>query len=143
MEHAFGLRKINSQDFRIATRRTSREINRRILLNLVREHQPVSRADLARRMQLARGGVSLLVNELIAEGLVYEGAIGDAARGRKPTFLHVRTHDRMVIAADVQFSRTDLMLSDFSGREIALKHSALSSRPKSSFATLRIVSARF
>ena len=121
MEHPFGLRKINSQDFRIATRRTSREINRRILLNLVREHQPVSRADLVRRMQLARGGVSLLVNELIAEGLVYEGAIGDAARGRKPTFLHVRTHDRMVIAADVRFSRTDLMLSDFSGREIALE----------------------
>jgi ROK family protein/MarR family protein len=117
----FGLRKINSQDFRIATRRTSREINRRILLNLVREHQPVSRADLARRMRLARGGVSLLVNELIAEGLVYEGAIGEAARGRKPTFLHVRTHDRMVIAGDVRFSRTDLMLSDFSGREIALE----------------------
>jgi len=121
LEHAFGLRKINSQDFRIATRRTSREINRRILLNLVREHQPISRADLARRMQLARGGVSLLVNELIAEGLVYEGAIGEAARGRKPTFLHVRTHDRMVVAADVRFSRTDLMLSDFSGREIALE----------------------
>lgn len=115
------MRKINSQDFLIATRRTSREINRRILLNLVREHQPVSRADLARRMQLARGGISLLVNELIAEGLVYEGAIGEAARGRKPTFLHVRTHDRMVIAADVRFSRTDLMLSDFSGREIALE----------------------
>ena len=115
------MRKINSQDFRIATRRTSREINRRILLNLVREHQPISRADLARRMQLARGGVSLLVNELIAEGLVYEGAVGESARGRKPTFLHVRTHDRMVIAADVRFSRTDLMLSDFSGREIALE----------------------
>ena len=72
-------------------------------------------------MQLARGGVSLLVNELIAEGLVYEGAVGESARGRKPTFLHVRTHDRMVIAADVRFSRTDLMLSDFSGREIALE----------------------
>jgi len=115
------LRKINSQDFRIATRRTSREINRRILLNLVREHQPISRADLARRMQLARGGVSLLVNELIAEGLVYEGATGKAARGRKPTFLHVRTHDRMVIAVDVRFSQTDLMLSDFSGREVALE----------------------
>ena len=115
------MRKINSQDFRIATRRTSREINRRILLNLVREHQPISRADLARRMQLARGGVSLLVNELIAEGLVYEGATGKAARGRKPTFLHVRTHDRMVIAVDVRFSQTDLMLSDFSGREVALE----------------------
>ncbi len=120
-ESRLSLRKINPQDFRIATRTTSREINRRIVLNLVREHQPISRAELARRMNLGRGGVTLLVGELIADGLIYEGATGEAARGRKPTFLHVRTHNRMVVAVDVRFSRTYLMLSDFSAREIALE----------------------
>ena len=40
------MRKIDTRDFRRATRTTSREINRRIVLNLVRDHQPVSRADL-------------------------------------------------------------------------------------------------
>src|SRR5712691_465470 len=115
------MRKINTADFRIATRSTSRDINRRIALNLVREHQPISRADLARRMNLTRGVVSVLVQELIAQELIYEGATGEAARGRKPTFLHIRTRDRLAIAVDVRFSKTYLMLCDFAGRELALE----------------------
>jgi predicted NBD/HSP70 family sugar kinase len=114
------MRKINTQDFRVATRTTSREINRRIALNLVREHQPISRADLARRMSVTRGTVSLLVGELIAKGLIYEGATGEASRGRKPTFLHLRTQDRFVVAVDIRLSRTYLMLSDFGGQQLAL-----------------------
>jgi hypothetical protein len=48
------MRKIDTRDFQIATRTISREINRRIALNLIREHQPISRADLARRMSVTR-----------------------------------------------------------------------------------------
>ena len=115
------MRKINTRDFHVATRTTSRDINRRIALNLIREHQPISRADLARRMNMTRGAVSVLVQELIAQGLIYEGATGEVARGRKPTFLHIRTHDRLAVAVDVRFSKTFLMLSDFSGRQLALE----------------------
>ena len=39
------MRKINTRDFSIATRTTSRDINRRIALNVIHEHQPISRAD--------------------------------------------------------------------------------------------------
>lgn len=116
------MRKINTRDFRVATRTTSRDINRHIALNLIREHQPISRADLARRMNLTRGVVSVLVQELIAQQLIYEGATGEAARGRKPTFLHIRSHDRLVIAVDVRFSETYLMLCDFAGRQLALEN---------------------
>ena len=78
------MRKINTRDFHVATRTTSRDINRRIALNLIREHQPISRADLARRMSVTRGVVSVLVQELIGQGLIYEGATGEVTRGRKP-----------------------------------------------------------
>ena len=115
------MRKINTRDFSIATRTTSREINRRIALNLIREHQPISRADLARRLNITRGVVSILVQELLAQHLIYEGATGEAPRGRKPTFLHIRTRDRLAIAVDVRFSRTYLMLSDFAGRQVAIE----------------------
>ncbi|MDX6530723.1 MAG: hypothetical protein QOH41_3013 [Blastocatellia bacterium] len=115
------MRKINTRDFHVAKRTTSRDINRHIALNLVREHQPISRADLARRMNLTRGVVSVLVHELIAQGLIHEGASGEAARGRKPTLLHIRTHDRLVVAVDVRFTRTYLMLCDFSGRQLAIE----------------------
>jgi N-acetylglucosamine repressor len=115
------MRKINIRDFSIATRTTSREINRRIALNLIREHQPISRADLSRRLNMTRGVVSVLVQELIAQRLIYEGATGEAARGRKPTFLHIRTRDRLAIAVDVRFSKTYLMLCDFAGQQVAIE----------------------
>src|SRR5256886_7488287 len=115
------MRKINTQDFRVATRSTSRDINRRIPLNLLREHQPISRADLARRMNVTRGAISVLVQELINQKVIYEGATGEAMRGRKPTFLHIRTQNRFAIAVDVRFSKTYLMLSDFSGQQLALE----------------------
>ena len=81
------MRRINPHNFHIATRGTSREINRQIALNLVRTHQPISRADLARMMGLRRGAVSLIVNELLAERLIFEGTTGESRRGRKPTFV--------------------------------------------------------
>jgi len=115
------MRKINTRDFKLATRSTSRDINRRIALNVIREHQPISRADLARHLNITRGVVSTLVQELIDQGIIYEGATGEAARGRKPTFLHIRTRDRLAIAVDVRFSKTFLMLCDFSGKQLALE----------------------
>ena len=125
------MRKINTRDFRVATRTTSRDINRRIALNVIREHQPISRADLARHLNITRGVVSTLVQELIAQGVIYEGATGETARGRKPTFLHIRTHDRLAIAVDVRFSKTFLMLCDFSGRQLALEaHDTIFSVPE-------------
>jgi N-acetylglucosamine repressor len=115
------MRKINTQDFTRATRSTPREINRQIALNLVREHEPISRADLARRMEVGRSLVTSLINELLDEGSVYEGETVDLPRGRKPKMLRVRTHDRLVVAIDVRFSRTYVMLSDFDGTQIALE----------------------
>jgi N-acetylglucosamine repressor len=113
------VRKIDPRNFQRATRTTTKDINRQIVLNLVREYQPISRADLARRMEVARGIVSPLVNELIEQGLLYEGATGNSPRGRKPTLLHVRSHDRLALAVDVRLSETQLMLSDFSGRPVS------------------------
>lgn len=115
------MRKINTRSFVRATRWTPREINLQILLNLVREHEPISRAELARRMKIGRGMVTYLTAELIAQGALYEGDTVDSPRGRRPQMLYVRTHDRLVIAIDIRFSSTFVMLTDFSGNAIALE----------------------
>ena len=106
------MRRINPNNFHVATRGTSRGINRQIALNLVRAHQPISRADLARKMGLRRGAVSLIVNDLLKDGAIVEGATGEAIRGRKPTFLYIDTHRRAVIAIDIRVSQTLLMLAE-------------------------------
>jgi len=97
---------------RVAHRGTPREINRQILLNLVRAWQPVSRADLARLMSTRRGAISLIVNDLIAEGVLFEGAKGETARGRKPQFLYIDSRNRSVVAVDVRPTRTYVMVTD-------------------------------
>ena len=112
------MRRIPSHRFRVAGRGTSREINRRILLNLVRSHQPVSRADLARMMGTTRAAVTFLVNDLIEKGFVYEGAKGEAARGRKPQFLYIDSRKRWVLAVDIRATRTSLMVCDLLGEPL-------------------------
>ncbi len=113
------MRKIDPNDFTLATRGTSREINRQIALTLIRTHQPVSRADLARLMETNRANVTLLVNELLEERLVREGAQGNQkARGRKPTFLYINSDKGVALAVDVRASRTYMMITDSIGKQI-------------------------
>jgi N-acetylglucosamine repressor len=112
------MRKINTRKIQRATRSTPREINQNIVLNLVREHQPISRAELSRLMKVGRGTVTTLVNELVENGSLCEGEPSSAPRGRPPTMLYVRTRDRLVVAIDVRFNRTHLLLTDFSGNQV-------------------------
>jgi predicted NBD/HSP70 family sugar kinase len=112
------MRKIDTTRFRVATRQTSREINRTIALNLVRARQPLSRADLARAMGVRRGAISLIVKDLLKDGSICEGATGEAVRGRKPTFLYIDSRRRAGVAIDIRVSQTSLMLADLVGKPI-------------------------
>ena len=113
------MRKINPHDFTVARRGTSREINRQIALNLIRTHQPISRADLARLMNVRRGVASLLVSELLSENLIFEGALGESVgRGRRPTFLYIDSRERCVVGVDIRASRTYILVTDLVGRQL-------------------------
>lgn len=113
------MRRIHPTRFQVARRGTSRDINRRIVLNLVRAHQPISRADLARRMGMRRGAVSLIVNDLLESKLIFEGATGQTLRGRKPTFLYIDSRRRTVVAADIRASETFVMVADLVGKPLS------------------------
>lgn len=129
------MRPIPHRHPRVATRGTTREINRRIALNLIRTNQPISRADLARLMGTRRGAVSLLVNKLIQDGVVYEGATGEAKRGRKPTFLYIDSRKRCVVAVDIRPTRTFIMVTDLLGQQLASVTSLPTERDPRRFVT--------
>ena len=118
------MRKINPHDFKVARRGTTREINRQIALNLIRTHQPISRADLARLMNVRRGVASLLVSELLSESLIFEGALGEAVgRGRRPTFLYIDSRQRCVVGVDIRASRTYILVTDLMGKQLGVVNS--------------------
>ena len=112
-------RRINLATFQIARQGTSRQINRQIALNLVREKQPLSRADLARLLGMRRGPVSRIVGELIESGFLFEGAKGESPKGgRKPTYLYIETRKRCALAVDITASHTSVLMTDLLGHPL-------------------------
>jgi len=112
------MRKIDLTNFRLATSETARDINRRIALNIIRRHQPMSRADLARRSGLQRSTVSAIIDQLIGEGWVTEGASVVSARGRRPRFLHLNVERAGIIAVDLRPGATRVGLAGLDARFI-------------------------
>ena len=110
------MRKIDLTNFRVATSETARQINRRIALNFIRRHNPMSRADLARRSGLQRSTVSAIVDQLIDEGWVTEGAIGRAPRGRRPRFLHLNVERAGILAVELRPEVTTVGLAGVDAR---------------------------
>src|SRR5438477_1077941 len=87
-----------------------RDINRRLVLNLIRTRQPISRADLARVSGLQRSTISLIVEQLIADQWVIEGPTGRLPRGRRPTFLR-RNNERVIVGVDIRPMQTTVALA--------------------------------
>src|SRR5271154_3345929 len=113
------MRKIDLNDFQVATSETIRDINSRIMLNLVRKHQPVSRADLMRFSGLQRSTVSVIAERLIADRWLKEGAMGNLPRGRKPTFLHLNADRCAVVGVDVQPAITTVAVARMDAQLLA------------------------
>src|SRR5581483_1439027 len=106
--------RLNAAELPVASSETARHINRRIILNLIRARQPISRADLARFSGLQRSTVSLIIEELIADEWVVEGPTGRLPRGRRPTFLRLNRH-RAIVCIDIRPSQITLGISDVNG----------------------------
>ena len=110
------MRKIDLTNFQVATSETARQINRRIALNFIRRHDPMSRADLARLSGLQRSTVSAIVDQLIDEGWVTEGAVGRAPRGRRPRFLHLNVERAGILAVELRPEITTVGLAGVDAR---------------------------
>jgi predicted NBD/HSP70 family sugar kinase len=113
------MRKIDLSNFQVATSETARDINRRIVLNLIRSHHPISRADLARHSGLQRSTVSVIIEQLIEERWVTEGANGHTARGRRPRFLHLNKARVGVIGVSIRPENTSIGFAHLDAQFVA------------------------
>ena len=78
-------KRMSDEAARKGNQKLVKSINRSIVLNIVREHGPVSRADVSRLSQFYPATVSSIVNDLISEGFVREAGLGDSTGGRPET----------------------------------------------------------
>lgn len=130
------MRKIDLNNFRVASSETARDINRRIVLNLIRKQQPISRAGLSRRSGLQRSTVSAIAEQLITERWVVEGAVGHLPRGRKPTFLHLNADRAGIVGVDVRPGTTRLAVAGIDAQFLAQESMTTDTDPKEFIARL-------
>ncbi|MBW4037269.1 MAG: ROK family protein [Acidobacteria bacterium] len=104
-------------------------MNRDVVLELIRAHQPVSRADLARLSGLQRSTVSEIVEELIQEEWVREGMLAKRPRGRRPTMLGLN-EDLVILAADIHPKQAIVAVVDLNGHFLSRDVVTIASDPK-------------
>jgi len=109
------LRRINLKKANVARADTIRYINRQIVLNFIREKEPISRAEISHETALQRSTVSLIVDELKTRGLIYE-IEGESTGGRPPTLLRLRAAASLAIGVDIGTKQTTVAVADLAGR---------------------------
>ncbi len=92
-----------------------RTINRATILNLIRQHQPISRVKIARLTGLNKSTISSIVNELLSENLVFEEKIKDPNVGRNPIHLRLKTNTHFVGAINLDTVYTRVAVVDIDG----------------------------
>lgn len=123
------MRAINTKKVKVASSEGVRDINRKVVLNLIRTRQPISRADLARISGLQRSTISLIVEDLMESHWVLEGPTGRLPRGRRPTFLRLND-DRVIIGVDIRPLQIAVALSDVNGKFMSQEVMPTAADPK-------------
>ncbi len=91
-----------------------KEQNRSHVLRLIRK-SPLSRAEIARSTGLTRAAVSIIVDKLLEESLIFEGEAVKSSSGRHPTLLHINNSAFYAFGVDITRDGCYLSLCDFSG----------------------------
>jgi predicted NBD/HSP70 family sugar kinase len=123
-----GIKRIDLAYVELASSENARDINRDIVLEIIRSKQPVARADLARSSGLQASTISAIVEQLIEEKWVSEGATVRPPRGRPSTLLSLN-NAMVILVADVRPHQATVALIDLNGRFLAREAVPLVSDP--------------
>ena len=98
-----------------ANSRVVRNINRAVILNFIRERQPISRADIARLTRLNKSTVSSIVASLLKEELLVEQPEKTMSVGRNPINLQLKKGRNLFGAISFDSAATRVAIVDVDG----------------------------
>jgi predicted NBD/HSP70 family sugar kinase len=124
-----GIKRIDLAYVELASSENARDINRDIVLELIRLRQPVARADLARFSGLQPSTISSIVEQLLEEKWITEGGVVRRPRGRRPTLLSLND-ELVIIAADLRPHQAIIAIVDLNGRFLTREVVPLPSDPE-------------
>ena len=115
----------------LASSSTARNINRDIVLELIRTNQPVARIELARKSGLQPSTISQIAEQLLAEKWIVEGSAALRPRGRPPTMLSLNG-DMLVLSIDLHPTQALIAAFDLHNRLLAQEQVSVHSDPSRS-----------
>lgn len=95
-----------------------RELNERIVLNLIREEGPISRAELARQSNLSRSTVSSIIAPLLAGQVVRETGTGSSRGGRRPILIEFNFQSGFAIGVELGCTTLSVLLTDLAANTL-------------------------
>jgi predicted NBD/HSP70 family sugar kinase len=98
---------------------TSRALNRRLILNLLRNGGPISRAELALATGLSPAAVTFVVSELIEDTLVVERDAVTSSNGRRPIPVDINYEAHLAIGIKLNHDNIDCVLTDLATSALA------------------------
>jgi len=101
------------QNNQTADQDSIRKVNTSLVLNALRLHAPISRADLANLTDLNRSTITNIVNVLIDDGLVLELDAMESKIGRPGIALSLRPEGGAVIGVEIGVGFISTILTDF------------------------------
>src|ERR1043166_174363 len=111
-------RKPNLADVTAAGHDMLRLVNRRILLSILSDRQPISRAEIAKISGLNKATISAIPGELLKDSCIIEEGSGRTTPigGKPPTPLRLNGKRFGLFGVDIRADETILALSDFNNR---------------------------
>jgi predicted NBD/HSP70 family sugar kinase len=114
-------RKPNLADVKAAGHDMLRVVNRRILLSILSDRQPISRAEIAKISGLNKATISAITSELLRDRCIVEQGAGKTTPigGKPPTPLRLNGLRFGLFGVDIRADETVLALCDFNNRLVA------------------------
>lgn len=89
------------------------------VLRLIWQERRISRAEIARQLELSRSTVSEIVEELLATGLVAEVGAGESRGGRRPIVLEFQDDAFCLLGVDMGAAHVSVALTNLRGQVLA------------------------
>lgn len=114
-------RKPNLADVKAAGHDMLRLVNRRILLSILSDRQPISRAEIAKISGLNKATISTITGELLKDSCIVEDGFGRTTPigGKPPTPLRLNGKRFGLFGVDIRADETILALCDFNNRIVS------------------------
>ncbi|UZQ86457.1 ROK family transcriptional regulator [Thermoclostridium stercorarium] len=98
-----------------------KELNKAIILDLIRKNKRLSRKELADLTGLSPTACGSITRELIKEGFLHETGQGESTGGRKPVMLELKPNSYFAVGFDIGMTELKMVIADITANILVQK----------------------